>query len=552
MGETGGELLNVNFETHPSKYKHWQLEITGERARLTMNVQEDLGMREGYVLKQNSYDLGVDIELCDAINRIRFEHPEVRVVIVGGAMDRVFCAGANIHMLRSSTHAWKVNFCKYTNETRLSIEDASAASSIRFLAALNGTAAGGGYELALACDKILLVDDRNSAVSFPEVPLLGVLPGTGGLTRLVDKRKVRRDLSDVFSTIAEGVKGKRAVEWNLVDALAPLSQFAAKTDQMAGELAQTTPDKRGRKGVALEALEPRVDDHGLTYRHVAVTFTEAGRVAELTLTVPDQKAPANAAELHALGTTWWMMRAFRELDDAVLRLRINYPSVGLIVLKTRGKVANVLAADQALDALKADWLGNEIRHLVKRVLKRVDVTSKSFYALVDDGSCFAGTLLELALAADRTYILNDPEHPIELAVSTLNGGPLPMANGLTRLETRFLADPKKAKAVLAEAGTFDAERADALGLATAAPDEIDWDDEVRVAIEERASFSPDALTGMESNLRFCGPETVETKIFGRLSAWQNWIFQRPNAVGERGALHCYGTPLRPEFNYQRT
>jgi benzoyl-CoA-dihydrodiol lyase len=552
VAETAQAPLTVDFETHPSKYRHWKLDVQGERARLVMNVQEDLGMREGYVLKQNSYDLGVDIELADAIQRLRFEHPQVRVVVVTGALDRVFCAGANIFMLRSSTHAWKVNFCKFTNETRLAIEDASATAGVKFLAALNGTAAGGGYELALACDKILLVDDRNSAVSFPEVPLLGVLPGTGGLTRVVDKRKVRRDLADVFSTLAEGVKGKRAVEWNLVDAVAPLSQFPAAVEKMAGEMLAATPDKAGRQGLALEALAPAVGDGSLAYRHVRVEMDKEARTAELTLTVPDQAPPKSGDAARALGTSWWIFRAFREIDDAVLRLRVNHPDVGVILVKTRGRVADVLATDAALESLKGDWFVSEVRHFVKRTLKRLDVTSKSFYALVDDGSCFAGTVLEIALAGDRIFVLNDPDHPIEMAASSLNAGPYPMANGLTRLATRFLGNPEKAAAVVAQQEPFGAESASELGLATAAPDEIDWEDEVRVAIEERASFSPDALTGMESNLRFAGAETMETKIFGRLSAWQNWIFQRPNAVGERGALNCYGTPMRAEFNYQRT
>lgn len=553
MADHEQKPFEMNFETHPSKYKHWQFEVKGDRARLTMNVQEDLGLKEGYVLKLNSYDLGVDIELADAIQRLRFEHPEVRVCVVTGALDRVFCAGANIMMLRSSTHGWKVNFCKFTNETRLSIEDASEASQIRFLAALNGTASGGGYELALACDKMILVDDRNSAVSFPEVPLLGVLPGTGGLTRLVDKRKVRRDRSDVFSTVAEGIKGKRAVEWGLVDALAPLSQWKAAVEKMADEMAKTTCDKAGRKGVTLEALNPEVTPTSLAYRHVKVTMNHETRVAALTFTVPaGAPCPKTGDEARALAGQWWIFRAFRELDDALCRLRLNYPQIGVITVETRGDVDQVLETDRALVALKDDWFVNEVRHLIKRTLKRTDLTAKSIYTLVNEGSCFAGTLLEIALAGDRTFILNDSSVDIRMASSAMNAGPYPMANGLTRLETRFLSDKSLAEAVLAEKTPFDAERADELGLATSAPDEIDWEDEVRVAIEERASFSPDALTGMEANLRFAGPETMETKIFGRLSAWQNWIFQRPNAVGERGALNCYGTPTRPEFNYLRT
>ncbi|MCB9833889.1 MAG: benzoyl-CoA-dihydrodiol lyase [Planctomycetes bacterium] len=542
----------INFETEPSKYKHWKLEIEGERARLIMQVKEDQGLRSDYILKLNSYDLGVDIELADAVRRIRYEHPQVKVVVLGGAMDRIFCAGANIMMLRSSTHAFKVNFCKFTNETRLYIEDASENSNIKFLCALNGTASGGGYELAMAADRILLVDDRSSAVSFPETPLLGVLPGTGGLTRLVDKRKVRRDRADVFSTIAEGIKGKRAVEWNLVDDLASLSAFEEKVDEIVGEMAAGLPDKADRKGVALKPILPTIDDRTFRYQYVTMTLGE-DRSAEVVLTVPAAPVqPKSGAEAQAAGSDWWVFKAFRELDDCLLRLRLNHDQVGLVLLKTRGAVADILATDATLEALKDDWFVNEVRHHLKRVLKRLDLTAKSLFAIADEGSCFAGTLLEILLAADRSYILNDPDFPVALGVSTMNGGAYPMPNGLSRLQTRFLGEPERVGQVLEALGEFDAERADELGLATSAPDEIDWEDELRVAIEERVSFSPDALTGMEANLRFAGPETMETKIFGRLSAWQNWIFQRPNAVGERGALTCYGTPNRPEFNFQRT
>jgi benzoyl-CoA-dihydrodiol lyase len=522
-------LAPVSFQTHPDRYRHWKLRFEGDVARLSMAVDLNGGLRDDYELKLNSYDLGVDVELADAIQRIRFEHPEVRCVVLDGALERVFCAGANIVMLRTSTHAFKVNFCKYTNETRLSIEDASAHSGLRFLAALNGTASGGGYELALACDKILLVDDRNSAVSFPEVPLLGVLPGTGGLTRITDKRKLRRDRCDVFATVAEGIKGKRAVEWNLVDGIAPLSRWNETVAKWARELADSVP-VRGTQGVELDAIE-------LPYRHVELNWDLETRVAELTIT-----APANGPQEH--GADWWVLRAFRELDDALLQLRMNLPQIALVLLRAKGSAATVRATD-ALLAEPQDWFVNEVRQLVKRVLKRLDLSAKSFYAIADEGSCFVGSFLELALACDRIYVLDDPERPIEMGVSELNRGALPMSNGISRLETRFLGAPGKVAEIL---GGADA----AAELATFAPDAIDWDDELRLAIEERCSFSPDALTGMESNLRFAGPETMETKIFGRLSAWQNWIFQRPNAVGARGALTCYGTPTRPEFNTERT
>ncbi|MEZ6195643.1 MAG: 2,3-epoxybenzoyl-CoA dihydrolase [Planctomycetota bacterium] len=548
------EIAPIDFQTHPSRYRHWDFEVEGDRATLRMHVKEEQPLNPGYVLKLNSYDLGVDIELADAYQRLRFEHPEVKVVTIIGALDRIFCAGANIVMLRSSTHAFKVNFCKYTNETRLYIEDASEASRLKTLVALNGTASGGGYELALAGDRILLVDDRNSAVAFPETPLLGVLPGTGGLTRLVDKRKVRRDRADLFSTLAEGIKGKKAVEWNLVDDLAPLSKFDEETARIGGELAATCGDKSGRKGIELVALEPEVsEDGGVTHRHVAMTLSHDGRVADVTLTVPDDGVtPKSADEARALGCDWWIFRMFRELDDVLLRLRLNMLDVGLVNIRTRGSIEKVLEADGALLTHKDDWFVNEVRHQIKRVLKRLDLTAKSLFAIVDQESCFGGTLLETALASDRVYVLNDPDFPVRLSFSAMNFGPYPMSNGLTRLESRFLGTPDLVDECRMEADIFDAERAEELGLPTAAPDEIDWEDELRVAIEERVSFSPDSLTGMEANLRFAGPETMETKIFGRLSAWQNWIFQRPNAVGERGALTCYGTPVRPEFNFKRT
>jgi benzoyl-CoA-dihydrodiol lyase len=539
----------ITFQTHPDRYRHWKLEIEDECATLRMDVAPEGGLSSGYELKLNSYDLGVDIELADAIQRLRFEHPEVRSVVLTGNLDRVFCAGANIVMLRTSAHAFKVNFCKFTNETRLAIEDASATSNKRFLAALNGTASGGGYELALACDRILLVDDRSSAVSFPEVPLLGVLPGTGGLTRITDKRKVRRDRCDVFSTLAEGVKGKRAKQWGFVDELAPLSRWDEAVAKSAAELRDEVPRRDG-PGITLPALESHETERGLEWQHVRLDVDEARRVAELTISAPEA-APKNAEQARAEGGAWWPLQAFRELDEALLELRMNLRDIGLVLVRARGSAETVRATD-ALFADSEDWFVQEVRHLVKRVLKRMDLTSKSFYAVADEGTCFRGTFLELALASDRLYVLDDPETPVELEVSPANAGLVPMSNGISRLETRFLGTPEVVPQILAHEGPIDPPTAEELGLASFAPDAIDWEDELRLAVEERVSFSPDAMTGMESNLRFAGPETMETKIFGRLSAWQNWIFQRPNAVGERGALVCYGTPQRPEFNTERT
>jgi len=482
------------------------------------------------------------------VQRLRFEHPEVRCVVLTGGLDRVFCAGANIVMLRTSTHGFKVNFCKYTNETRLYIEDASANSGVRFLAALNGTASGGGYELALACDKILLVDDRNSAVSFPEVPLLGVLPGTGGLTRIADKRKIRRDRTDVFSTIAEGIKGKRALEWKLVDGLAPLSRWNESVTQMARELSDSVP-QRAQRGMALGTLELDCEGDEWRGKHVAASLDRAQRTASITLSVP-AGVPADEQQAIEQAADWWVLQAFRELDLMLLELRLNEPEIALVLLRVQGPAASWQATD-ALLAQSKHWFVHEVRHFVKRVLKRLDNTAKSLYAVADQGSNFVGTGLELALACDRLYVLDDAETPVNLGASAANAGLFPMANGLSRLETRFLAEPQTA-ARIATLALIDAPLAAELGLATFSPDAIDWDDELRLAIEERAAFSPDALTGMEANLRFAGPETLETKIFGRLSAWQNWIFQRPNAVGERGALTCYGTPEAPEFDPSRT
>jgi benzoyl-CoA-dihydrodiol lyase len=542
----------VTFETSPAKYRHWTLGFDGPVATLSMDVQEDAGLSADYRLKLNSYDLGVDIELADAIQRIRFEHPEVRTVVVTSLKERVFCAGANIFMLRGSTHAWKVNFCKFTNETRLAIEDASANSGIKFLAALNGICAGGGYELALACDEIFLVDDGNSAVSLPETPLLGVLPGTGGLTRVVDKRKVRRDLADFFGTVAEGVRGKRAVEWGLVDAVYPTSQFRERVAKRALELAEQSDRPAAGPGITLGPLNAQESPDAVKYSTVTVDIDRAGRSASLTVSGPDSPQPSTPEEIVAAGDRFWPLRAFRELDDALLRLRLNEPMIGTIVVRTAGDSAAVLAVDDTLSAHREHWLVREIIHLMKRTLKRMDLTSRSFFALIEPGSCFAGSLFELALAADRSYMLDDPDQPNAIALSAMNGGPLLMSNGLTRLQTRFLGTPERVEEVLAEKEPFDAQAAMDAGLITFAPDELDWHDEVRLAVEGRAAFSPDALTGMEANLRFAGPETMETKIFGRLTAWQNWIFIRPNAVGEQGALTAYGTQKRPEFDFKRT
>jgi len=554
----------ITFDTSPDRYQHWRLTFDGPIATLAMDVREDAGLSTDYKLKLNSYDLGVDIELADAVQRIRFEHPEVHAVIVTSLKERVFCAGANIMMLRGSSHGAKVNFCKFTNETRLAIEDASAHSGVKFLAALNGICAGGGYELALACDEIVLVDDGNSAVSLPEAPLLGVLPGTGGLTRVVDKRRVRRDLADCFSTLVEGIKGKRAVEWGLVDRVCPTSQFKDAVQKRARELAASSDRPQGGPGIALTALNPAVTADAIRYSLVSVAFNRDKRTADLTVQVPSDPVPATPEALVALGDRFWPLRAFRELDDALLRLRVNEPEIGTIVIRTEGDIEAVLAVDRFLAAHESHWLAREIVHFMKRTLKRLDLTARTFFAFIEPGSAFGGSLFELALAADRSYMLHDDDETNTIALSEMNGrvradnaraeagGPLLMSNGLTRLETRFLGDAKKVQQALEHDGPFNAHEAEAAGLVTAAPDEIDWDDEVRLAVEARAAFSPDAMTGLEANLRFAGPETMETKIFGRLTAWQNWIFQRPNAVGEKGALKAYGEQGRPEFDWKRT
>ncbi len=545
-------MKTADFQTHPDRYIHWKLEIDGPVARMVMNVQDDRPWTPGYILKLNSYDLGVDIELADAMQRIRFEHPQVRVLVFTSALDRIFSSGANIFMLQSSTHAFKVNFCKFTNETRLWIEELSRESGIRTIAALNGTASGGGYELAISCDEIHLIDDGNSAVSLPEVPLLGVLPGTGGLTRLVDKRKVRRDLADVFSTLAEGLRGPKAVKWNLVDFSHAKSKFDQAIAARIDELVPATGATRTPPGMPLGRIEATDKENRRVYEHVTLDVDDDARVATLTMRAPTAPQPATPAALREAGDRAWVVRAWRELDDALLQLRIMNVAVGVIVLKTEGALAAVAAADRLLVDHGDDWLVKEVRLHVARVLRRLDNTSKSIFAVIDQDSCFGGSMFELALAADRSFMLNEPDVPVRVRVGPLSDGRLPMSHGLSRLECRFLADKSKAGRALEEDGPIDAERAEELELVTYTPDEIDWEDEVRIAIEERASLSPDALTGMEQNLRFAGTESTETKVFGRLSAWQNWIFTRPNATGENGALSVYGKPTRAAFDWKRT
>jgi benzoyl-CoA-dihydrodiol lyase len=517
-----------------------------------MDVQEDAGLSPEYKLKLNSYDLGVDIELADALQRIRFEHPEVHSVVITSLKERIFCAGANIFMLRGSSHSWKVNFCKFTNETRLGMEDASQHSGIKFLAALNGICAGGGYELALACDEIMLIDDANSAVSLPETPLLAVLPGTGGLTRVVDKRKVRRDRADFFGTIAEGVKGKRAVEWRLVDAVVPSSRFKEAVAKRAVELAAGSDRPATGPGITLNPLNAAITEAGYTYSSVSVTFDRAKRAATMTVRGPAAPVEATPEAILAAGDQFWPLRVFREIDDAILRLRVNEREIGIIVFKSEGDPARVLEADQVLLDNAGHWLVREVIHFIKRTLKRVDLSARSFFAVIEPGNAFAGSLFELVLAADRSYMLDDPDRPNTIQLSGMNAGVLCMSNGLSRLDARFYGTPNQVAEVLDHDGPYEAPDALDAGLVTFAPDEIDWDDEVRLAVEGRASMSPDALTGMEANLRFVGPETMETKIFGRLTAWQNWIFQRPNAVGPKGALTSYGTSDRAEFDFGRT
>jgi benzoyl-CoA-dihydrodiol lyase len=549
----------ITFQRDPSAYRHWQVAVSPPVATVTMAVDPDAGLGEGYDLKLNSYDLGVDIELYDLVQRLRFEHPDVRAVVVTGGRDKVFCAGANIQMLAGASHHHKVNFCKFTNETRAAIEDASAQSGQVWLAAVNGTAAGGGYELALACDEIILVDDRSSSVSLPEVPMLGVLPGTGGLTRLVDKRGVRRDLADVFATRPEGVRGQQAVEWRLVDAVAPRSRFDEVVAERVRARAEASDRPTDGAGIVLGPVEREIADDRMRYPHLTVAVDRELATAGITIAVPDAGPPADAGGLVEAGSGFWLLAVARELDDALLHLRFNEPEIGTWVFRTTGDGAAALAADDVLRELADDWLAREIRLFWKRVLKRLDLSSRTLVALVEPGSCFVGTLAELALAADRSFMLEgtfeDRAESTPAAVMVLtdaNMGWYPMANGLSRLASRFHGDPDAVVAVEDALGKeLSAADAARLGIVTSTPDDIDWDDEVRLFLEERASFSPDALVGMEANLRFAGPETMETKIFGRLSAWQNWIFQRPNAAGEEGALRRYGSGSRPAYDPRR-
>ena len=544
----------INFETSPDQYKHWKLSIEGPVATLTMDVQEDATLNEGYKLKLNSYDLGVDIELADAVQRLRFEHPEVRAVVVTSLKPRIFCAGANIYMLGTSSHAFKVNFCTFTNETRCAIEDDSSHSGRRYIAALNGTASGGGYELAIACDEIYLVDDGNSAVSLPEVPLLGVLPGTGGLTRLVDKRKIRRDRADVFSTLAEGLKGKRAKEWGLIDDYFPTSKFQESIDARVAAITngKSSQSDSAPHGIKLNPLQKEIKPAGIEYKYVRLILNRDARYADLTVRGPECRPQMTTAQIEAAGDSFWPLQAYRELDDALLHLRVNEPEIVLVCLRTEGEVSNVIDMDETLAANREHWLVRETVLYMARVLRRLDLTAKSFFSIVEPDSCFAGNLLELLLASDRSYMLNNPDEEVEIMASELNAGALPMSNGLSRLASRFLSEPEKVAATLAQTEPFGAAEAEAAGLITFAPDDLDWEDEIRVAIEERTSLSPDALTGMEASLRFAGPETMDTKIYGRLTAWQNWIFQRPNAVGPEGALTNYGKPKQAQFDFKRT
>ncbi len=549
----------VDYRTSPDHYRHWRLDIDGAIATLTMSVAEDGGIRPGYKLKLNSYDLGVDIELHDAINRLRFEHPDVKAVVLTGGRERIFCSGANIFMLGLSSHAWKVNFCKFTNETRNGLEDSSRNGSLKFLAAVNGACAGGGYEVALACDEILLVDDRSSAVSLPEVPLLGVLPGTGGLTRVTDKRQVRHDLADIFCTSVEGVRGQRAVDWKLVDAIAKPAAFAQAVKTRAEALGAKAVHRPGpganAKGVALTPIERREEAGALRYATVEVTIDRARRTATITAKAPNTAQPTDVAGIEAASANWWPLQFARELDDAILHLRTNEPGIGTWVLQTRGGAAAVLASDATLVKHKSHWLVNETIGLLRRTFARLDVSSRTLFALVDRESCFAGSLAEFAFAADRAYMLalpDDPDAAPQLHLSEANFGLVPMITGQSRLERRFYGNAGeigKARAIIGQ--PLDADAALALGLVTAAPDDIDWEDEIRIALEERAALSPDALTGLEANLRFNGPENLFTRVFGRLSAWQNWIFIRPNAVGEKGALKLYGKGAKAQFDLNR-
>ena len=553
------QLPPVDFRTEPAHYRHWQLSLAGPVATLAMDVDEQAGLRPGYELKLNSYDLGVDIELYDAVQRLRFEHPEVRAVVLTSAKPKVFCAGANIRMLAAASHPWKVNFCKFTNETRNAIEDAATSSGQHYLAAVNGNASGGGYELALACAQILLIDDRSSTVALPELPLLGVLPGTGGLTRLVDKRHVRRDLADYFATRAEGIGGAKAVRWRLVDEVVPRSGWQQTVADRAAALAERSDRPADATGIELPPLAKTRTEDRIGYRYLTAELDRVRRLVEITLDGPPTEPPDDIADLHRQGAGFWTLALTRELDDLILDLRTNEPTLGSWVFRSRGEPSRVLGYDRLLAEHPDDWLANEVVHYLKRTLKRLDVTSRSLIALIEPGSCFAGSLLEIALAADRSFQLAgvftdvDPDaEPATITVGPLNLGPLPMGNGLSRLQSRFLGDEPALAEVVKRAGEpLPAEAAEPLGLVTFAPDDLDWDTEIRISLEERASFSPDALTGLEANYRFVGPETIETKIFGRLSAWQNWIFNRPNASGQDGALRRFGTGQRADFDHRR-
>ena len=545
----------VDYQTHPSRYKHWKLKFEGPVATLVADFDENAGLRPGYKLKLNSYDLGVDIELNDAIGRIRFEHPEVRTVVVTSAKEKVFCSGANIFMLGVSSHAWKVNFCKFTNETRNGLEDSSRHSGLKFLAAVNGACAGGGYELALACDEIILIDDRSSAVSLPEVPLLGVLPGTGGLTRVTDKRHVRHDLADIFCTTTEGVRGQKAKDWRLVDDIARPAVFAAKVQERALQLAAQSDRPATGKGVTLTPLQRTIDADALRYPNVTVEIDRAKRTATWTVKGPQGAQPTDISGIEAAGAAWYPLQMARELEDAILSMRTNELDIGTWLIKTEGDAAAVLAMDATLLALRDHWLVRETVGLLRRTFSRLDVSSRSLFALIEPGSCFAGTLLELALACDRSYHLALPDDEAKapkVTVADANFGLYPMITGDSRLQRRFYNEQPALEAVRTKAGqALDADAAFAIGLVTSNPDDIDWTDEVRLAIEERVAMSPDALTGMEANLRFNGPENMFTRVFGRLTAWQNWIFQRPNAVGEKGALKVYGKGDKAAFDWNR-
>jgi benzoyl-CoA-dihydrodiol lyase len=547
----------IDVQTEPSRYRHWRIELEGDIAFLIMDVDPAGGLSNDYELKLNSYDFAVDIELADAVQRLRFEHPEVGCVVIKSGKDNVFCAGANIRMLGKASHGHKVNFCKFTNETRLAIEDASENSEQSYLCAINGTAAGGGYELALAADHIMLVDDRKSAVSLPELPLLAVLPGTGGITRVADKRKVRRDLADIFLTTEEGIRGKKAVDWRLVDEVVPPSKWKDAVTARAKEIAAKSNRPKDAKGVVLTSLSRKTDGDRISYEQVSLEIDRARGLATVTVRAPSSPAPADAQAAHALGDKFWPLQVARELDDAILHLRLNEPQIGVLLFRTEGEANAVLAYDDFLAKANGDWLLREVRHYLKRVFKRVDMTAKSLLALVEPGTCFAGTLAELVFAADRSIMLigardGDNRPPASIVLGEANFGFYPMGNGLTRLQSRFLGEPESVTRAKEKIGTaIEAEEAMEIGLVTQAYEDFDWDDELRVMLEERASFSPDALTGMEQNTRFAGPETMETKIFGRLTAWQNWIFQRGNAVGERGALKLYGSGVKPTFDKER-